>query len=468
MEQVLARTRQPAAVGAGLACGNAKVAVEAQEVVQAHTVVERERATQAVHPPAVAVLLHVVPAERRVAPHLALGRKVIGRRTGDLDCLAGIGKPEVFGLAPRVGRIVRNVHGNVADDLDVLLVRIVHELAPGKVKAVLHVRLQLCLVVETLVVNQMLVVARDIGRPIVTRFTFKVLLDGHVDAVLLEPIGVAMFKRRVERVCILAATGLPSLKVGRQFHLALGQQVNIARKSRRPSVWGAEEVRWVDGQDLPVAHSHSGQMVDKATGGCADRAGLAVVGGHRGDVAHDARAVIERLLQALLGMVIDDRRAQRIQIERDRTVVDLALVTADHVTRAFVERRNRHAVRIAQAAVDDNRRGLAILARAVVCQHLVVEREGLDLAVDHKRQCAAYGGGVLDNSQRVEVVQLVLGRQGAAVARIGKALQAVLVAVVDRRHAGEGHLHERCKPKTALGQAHRVLVQTPLAALALG
>ena len=98
-------------------------------------------------------------------------------------------------------------------------------------------------------------------------------------------------------------------------------------------------------------------------------------------------------------------------------------MTADHVTRAFAERRNRHAVRIAQASVDDNRRGLTILAGAVVGQHLVVEREGLNLAVDHKGQCAAYGGGVLDNSQRVEVVQLVLGRQGAAVARIGKTLQ---------------------------------------------
>ena len=333
----------------------------------------------------------MVPAERRVAPHLALGRKVVGRRTGDLDCLTGIGQPEVLGLAPCIGRIVRDIHRDIADDLDALLVRIVHELAPGQVKAVLHIRLQLCLVVETLVVNQVLVVARDICRPIVARLALKVLLDGHVDAVLLEPIGVAMFKRRVERVCILTATGLPGSKVGRQLLLAFGQQVYIACKGRRSSVRGAEEVRRVDGQDLPVAHAHSGQMVDKATGGCADRAGLAVVGGHRGYVAHDARAVIERLLQALLGMVIDDRRAQRIQIERDRTVVYLALATADDVTRAFAERRNRHAVRIAQTAVDDNRRGFAILARAVVGQHLVVEREGLDLAVDHKRQCAAYG-----------------------------------------------------------------------------
>ena len=85
-------------------------------------------------------------------------------------------------------------------------------------------------------------------------------------------------------------------------------------------------------------------MVDKATRGSTNRTWLAVVGGHRGDMAHNTRTVIERLLQALLGMVINDRRAQRIQIERDRAVVDLALVTADHVTCTFAERRNRHAV----------------------------------------------------------------------------------------------------------------------------
>ena len=405
--------------------------MESQEVVQAHTVVERERATQTVHPPAIAVLLHVIPTEGGIAPHLALGRKIVGRRAGNLNRLAGIGQPEVLGLAPRIGRIVRNIHRNVADNLDTLLVRIVHELAPGQVKAVLHVRLQFGLAMEARVIDQALVVARDIGRPIVTRFAFKVLLDGHVDAVLLKPIGVAMLKRRVERVCILAATSLPSLKVGRQLLLAFGQQVNIARKGRRSSVRGAEEVRRVDRQNLPVAHAHSGQMVDKATRGRANRAGLAVVGGHRGDMAHDARAVIERLLQALLGMVIDNRRAQRIQIERDCTVVDLALVTADHVTCAFAERRNRHSVRIAQAAVDDNRRGLAILARAVVCQHLVVEREGLDFTVDHKRQRAAHGRCVLDDCKRIEVVQVFLGRHGAAITRIGQALKAVLVTVID-------------------------------------
>ena len=61
-------------------------------------------------------------------------------------------------------------------------------------------------------------------------------------------------------------------------------------------------------------------------------------------MAHNTRAVIERLLQALLGVVIDDRRTQRVQVERDRTVVDLALVTANNIARALAERRHRHAV----------------------------------------------------------------------------------------------------------------------------
>ena len=278
-------------------------------MVQAHAVVERKRTTQAIHPPAIAVLLHVIPAEGGVSPHLPLGRKVVGRRARNLNRLAGVGQPEVLGLAPRVGRIIRNIHGDIADDLDALLVCIVHELAPGQVKAILHVRLQLGLFVEALVIDQVLVVARDICRPIVARQSLKVLLYRHVDAVLLEPIGVAMFKRRVQRIGILAAAGLPGDEVGSQLLVTLGQQVDIACKGRGTGVGGAEEVRGIDGQDLPVAHAHGGQVVDKATRGRTDCAGLAVIGRNRGDVAHDARTMIERLLQALLGMVIDDRRA---------------------------------------------------------------------------------------------------------------------------------------------------------------
>ena len=172
-------------------------------------------------------------------------------------------------------------------------------------------------------------------------------------------------------------------------------------------------------------------MVDKATRGRTDRTGLAVVGRHRCDMTHNTRTVIERLLQALLGMVIDDRRAQRIKIERDRAVVDLALVTANNIARAFAERRNRHTMRIAQAAVDDDGRGLAVFTGTVVGQHLVIEREGLYLAIDHKRQRAAHGRGILDDRERIEVVQVFLGRHGAAIARIGETFQAVLVTVID-------------------------------------
>lgn len=92
--------------------------------------------------------------------------------------------------------------------------------------------------------------------------------------------------------------------------------------------------------------------------------------------------------------------------------MDFALVAANHVARTFAERRDRHAVRVAQAAVDDNRRGLVVFARAGVGQDIVVEREGLDLAIDHKGQRAAHSRRVLNDGQRIEVVELVLGRQG--------------------------------------------------------
>ena len=60
---------------------------------------------------------------------------------------------------------------------------------------------------------------------------------------------------------------------------------------------------------------------------------LAVIGQHRCDMAHNTCAVIERLLQALLGVLIDDRRPSGYRSERDRAVVDLALVTANHSSR---------------------------------------------------------------------------------------------------------------------------------------
>ena len=45
LEQVFARSCQPTPVGACLARGNAEIAVESQEVIQAHAVVERKRTT---------------------------------------------------------------------------------------------------------------------------------------------------------------------------------------------------------------------------------------------------------------------------------------------------------------------------------------------------------------------------------------------------------------------------------------
>ena len=75
---------------------------------------------------------------------------------------------------------------------------------------------------------------------------------------------------------------------------------------------------------------------------------------------------LEQEMATLDGVDTPQAELRRKQIERDRAVVDLALVTANNIARAFAERRNRHTMRIAQAAVDDDGCGLAVFTGTVV------------------------------------------------------------------------------------------------------
>ena len=77
------------------------------------------------------------------------------------------------------------------------------------------------------------------------------------------------------------------------------------------------------------------------------------------------------------------------------------------------------------------------LAAARVAQHVGLGRERLDGAVDELGQLAAHARGVLDDGLHVVLVRVAGTRQAAAVARVGEALEAVLVAVVDGGDARE-------------------------------
>ncbi len=297
------------------------------------------------------------------------------------------------------------------------------------------------------------------------------LLDGCEGAVRREPLGVLVRERNVVRIARGAAGGEPCAVVGLELLGALGEQVDVARKGRGTGIGRAERVGGVYRQELPVLHAHIGQVVHKAVGVGADGAGgLAGRARHRGDVADHARAGAERLLQADVGVEVHHGGAERPELDLDLSVlVDLERMARDDVGGAGAERLDLDRMRVGRAPVDDHGCGLArLLVLARVGEHVVVQREGADAAAHHDGKRAADRGGVLDHGLEVRVARVLGARQGAAVARVGEALEAVLVAVVDRRHAREGHLHEGGEPVAALGEVELTGGEAVGAALLLG
>ncbi len=73
LEQLDARSRHPGAIGSGTSCGNRKIVMEAQEVIETHAVVQLERAAQTGKPPYVSVFAHMIPVVGGIAPNLSGG-----------------------------------------------------------------------------------------------------------------------------------------------------------------------------------------------------------------------------------------------------------------------------------------------------------------------------------------------------------------------------------------------------------
>ena len=115
-------------------------------MVEAHVVVQVARAGETVEPPTVPGLAHAVPAVRWIAPDLPLGSEAIGRRAGDLGQAAIAIEVEELGRAPDVGGIIRDVHGDITDHPDAVLMGVGKNLAPCGIEAILEVclRLRLC------------------------------------------------------------------------------------------------------------------------------------------------------------------------------------------------------------------------------------------------------------------------------------------------------------------------------------
>ena len=127
-------------------------------------------------------------------------------------------------------------------------------------------------------------------------------------------------------------------------------------------------------------------------------------------------------LQAMLGMEVGDSGTERPERHLDGALlVDGKLATRDHVGGSFIERGDAYGVRSIEASVDQYRRAGAIAAPARVGEHVIVAAFGhpcADGAVDHARKGTADRRGVAQDILHVAIVDVLLQRQGPAVAGV--------------------------------------------------
>ena len=318
-EEVEARAVEPAPVRTRLARGNTKVVLETQEVIQTHAVIQLEGATQARHPPNVSILLHAIPVVRGVAPNLAGCREAIGRNAGDLVGHTVLSQGEHAGLRPCICRIIGDVHGDVADDLDAAAMSVLQHLLPFAIKAILGVCMIFSAGRECLIGEDTNSVALQYLGQLMTRSAGVELFDRHKGAIGVEPLLV--FARKFQVRGALEAAGLLELRERLpQLARAFFQKRLVARECGRSGIGGPKTIGGVDGKYLPVSHAHLGEMVDEATRGGAQGAGLSLGVGEGRDMADNARTGLHVFLQALLLVRVDDRGSQGPKLDLGATV----------------------------------------------------------------------------------------------------------------------------------------------------
>ncbi len=163
-------------------------------MVEAHQVHLGQRCAQAGRPPGIAGLFRRGPIVDWVAPKLAGGAEIIGRHAG-IDQLAAVAvEQEQMRVRPDVGGIVRSEKGGIADDFHAALAGMTSQRVPLAEEEELP---------ELLPADglrklssgrgQRLGLARPQRRgPILPAGAALVLLQGHEEGVVIEPIQVAL------------------------------------------------------------------------------------------------------------------------------------------------------------------------------------------------------------------------------------------------------------------------------------
>ena len=320
VEEVGLRAVDPLALLRGLRLrGHRPVGGKRAEMVDAHGVEQLEARAEAVHPPAVAVRLHRLPVVERVAPLLAEFAEIIRRHARHVFRLAVLRKVEEVAVRPDVGAVARDVHRQVADDLDAALVRVLLDLFPlleehvldklheqDRLRVLLHCGGDRLRPVELQVlVGPVVPLGADVG-----------LLQDHVQRVVGQPAFVLLRKRahlvavrfigareravqhrdaadlqKIERRGVRVRVHLVAqLVVGQKAlvaELLEVDEVPVARKGGNARVGGVVGVGRREGQHLPVGAPGVAQKVDELPGLLTEAAD-AVGARQRGDVHQHA------------------------------------------------------------------------------------------------------------------------------------------------------------------------------------
>ncbi len=139
VEKIHARAGAPAAVlRGGFAAGDGIIRIEAPKMVDAQRIVNGKLKRNASQPPAIALALHPLPVEQRIAPKLAVRRKAVRRAARHFGGHTVFVQLKLLRVRPDVGAVCGNIDGQIADDADTLRVDIRLQRAPLAEKQILH------------------------------------------------------------------------------------------------------------------------------------------------------------------------------------------------------------------------------------------------------------------------------------------------------------------------------------------
>ena len=363
-------------------------------------------------------------------------------------------------LAPHVRGVRRDVHGHVAHDAHAALVSVGAELVPLLLELKLQLARRLDAQRQLGVIRKPRRIAAILLWPGLPRGTVELVLQRAERGIGREPVVVVVTELRKAAIAKERVIGENLLGVA-------FEKGDVACVCSQPRVGRTVLVRGVHGEHLPVALAATGEPVHKALGRRTQRARPAVVG-HRGHVAQHAHATLQRLLEPLVPVEVQHRRAQRPQEDLRLALRYLGVAAGDNIRDLHPALDGHpHGMRVFQAGVDQHAHAVALgSAPAPEPKHVIAHRKRVEPAVHQHVERLAHGNGVAVDVKAVLVA--AAPGVGRTVVRVAEALHAALVPVVDAGNARQGHLQQRDCPQAALGQVTLAGVKAIRRTLGLG